>query len=130
MEKPTAERSCLPYEKLLAGEGARATPTRRLLQCRLSELDRAIGVGGTARSVAILSIDRPRGQGAEVYIGSAAGCKLVIDNNAASSSEFVRRGDATRSRTAVRTIRGGGKSCSRDRRALNEAVIAATDSEE
>ena len=121
-----------PYEKLLAGESARAARARGLLQCRLSELHRAIGIGATTRDVTLLSIDRTWRQGAEVYIRTATGRKLVIDNNAAGSSELVRRGDATRSRTAVQTIGGGGKKrvSSSDRRTLNETVIAASDSEE
>jgi len=105
--------------------------SQELLQCRLSQLNRAIGIGCTARDIALLSIDRPWGQGIEVNIGSAIG-QLVIDNNAARSTELMRHSDATGSRVAARTIRRSGKKwASRgDRRTLNKTVVVAADSEE
>jgi len=65
-----------------------------LLQCRLSQLNRTVGIGSTARDIALLSIDRPGRQGIEVNIGSAIG-QLIVDNNAASSAELTGGRDAT-----------------------------------
>ena len=105
--------------------------SQELLQCRLSQLNRTVGIGRTARDIALLPIDRPRSQGIEVNIGSTVG-QLIVDNDAAGSAELVRHSDTTGSRVAARTIRRSGKKWGSrgDRRTFNKTVVVAADPEE
>ena len=72
------------------------TPGRELLQRRLRQLYRAIGIGESARCT-VLSIHRTKRQGRKVDVRAPARY-LIIDHDPTGTSEQMGSSDASRSR--------------------------------